>query len=80
MAKNIVISQQLQYNLNMRTRLQKFFATVSRKLQAFETRWLVLIIAVIAMLGFRVLGVPGLADVIGMIYIMFFVTFWQRHD
>ena len=64
----------------MKMILQRAFDVVCRELQALETRWLVLIIAVIAMLGFRALGAPGLTDVIGMIYIMFFVTFWRRHD
>ena len=64
----------------MKMILQRAFDVVCRELQALETRWLVLIIAVIAMLGFRSLGASGLADVIGMIYIMFFVTFWRRHD
>ena len=64
----------------MKMILQRVFDTVCRELQSLETRWLVLIIAVIAMLGFRALGASGLADVIGMIYIMFFVTFWRRHD
>ena len=64
----------------MKMILQHAFDVVCRELRALETRWLVLIIAVIAMLGFRALGASGLADVIGMIYIMFFVTFWRRHD
>ena len=64
----------------MRTRLQNFFETVSRELQALETRWLVLIVTVIVMLGFRAIGAAGAADLLGMIYIMFFVTFWRQHD
>jgi len=61
----------------MRTRLQGFFDVLSRELMALETRWLVLIVAVCMMLGFRALGTPGIADLIGMIYIMYFVTFWR---
>jgi len=64
----------------MTTRLQNFFRMLSRELQALETRWLVLIVAVIVMLGFRAIGAAGAADLLGMIYIMFFVTFWRPHD
>ena len=53
---------------------------MSQELHSLENRWIVLIIAVIMMLGFRAIGLPGLADLLGMIYIMYFVTFWRRRD
>jgi len=67
----------MQYNHSMRTRLQGFFDVLSRELMALETRWAVLIVTVILMLGFRAIGAAGAADLVGMIYIMYFVTFWR---
>ena len=64
----------------MKMILQRAFDIVCRELQALETRWTVLIVAVIVMLGFRAIGAAGAADLVGMIYIMFFVTFWRQHD
>jgi len=61
----------------MKSTIQSFFYRVAQELQALETRWLVLIVAVIAMLAFRAIGTPGLAELVGTIYIMYFVTFWR---
>jgi len=62
----------------MKSTLQSFFDRMAQELQALESRWLVLIVAVILMLAFRAIGTPGLAELIGTIYIMYFVTFWRR--
>ena len=64
----------------MKSTLQNIFERMSQELHSLENRWIVLIIAVIMMLGFRAIGLPGLADLLGMIYIMYFVTFWRRRD
>ena len=64
----------------MKSTLQNIFERMAQELHSLENRWVVLIIAVIMMLGFRAIGLPGLADLLGMIYIMYFVTFWRRHD
>jgi hypothetical protein len=64
----------------MKSTVQSFLDRAAQELQAIETRWLVLIVAVILMLGFRAIGAPGLAELIGTIYIMYFVTFWRRDD
>jgi hypothetical protein len=64
----------------MKTYLQTFFDFLAREVQALETRWAVLIIAVMAMLILRALGAAGAADLVGMIYIMYFVSFWRRDD
>jgi hypothetical protein len=61
----------------MKSTIQSFFDRAARELQGLETRWLVLIVAVILMLGFRAIGTPGLAELVGTIYIMYFVTFWR---
>ena len=74
--KTIGLGADLVYNTHMNT-LQRIIDRVAQELQALETRWLVLIIAVILMLGFRAIGTPGLAELVGTIYIMYFVTFWR---
>ena len=61
----------------MKTYLQTFFDVVSQEIQHLETRWLILTITVLIMLVLRALGAQGLADVTGLIYIMYFVTFWR---
>ena len=76
----IALGRNLVYNTTMKSRLKNIFERVAQELESLETRWTVLIIAVIMMLGFRAIGTPGLADLIGMIYIMYFVTFWRRRD
>lgn len=48
--------------------------------KATENRWLALILTVFAMLILRAAGAPGVADLLGMVYIMYFITFWRRHD
>ena len=61
----------------MKSYLQTFFDFVGREIQHLETRWLILTITALIMLVLRALGAQGLADVVGLIYIMYFVTFWR---
>ena len=68
------------YNNTMKSTLQNVFDRVAQELHSLENRWIVLIVAVIMMLGFRAIGLAGLADLVGMIYIMYFVTFWRHRD
>jgi hypothetical protein len=56
-------------------KLQDFFDCAQDALKDVETRWLVFIIAVVIMLIVKALGMHGLAIVIALIYIMYFVTF-----
>lgn len=76
----IGLGRDLVYNKHMKSTLQNIFDRVGQELESLENRWIVLIIAVILMLGFRATGMPGLADLLGMIYIMYFVTFWRQRD
>jgi hypothetical protein len=62
----------------MKTYLQTFFDFLAREIKALETRWAVLIITVMAMLILRGLGAAGAAELVGTIYIMYFVTFWRQ--
>ena len=80
MPNAIGLGRDFVYNSSMKSTLQNIFDRVAQELESLENRWIVLIIAVIMMLGLRATGMPGLADLIGMIYIMYFVTFWRRHD
>lgn len=76
----IGLGRDFVYNSSMKSTLQNIFERMAQELESLENRWVVLIIAVIMMLGFRAIGLAGLADLLGMIYIMYFVTFWRRRD
>jgi hypothetical protein len=56
-------------------KLQDFFDYTQDALRDVEARWLVFIIAVVIMLIVKALGMHGLATIIALIYVMYFVTF-----
>jgi hypothetical protein len=56
-------------------RIQDFFDYMQDALRDVEARWLVFIVAVAIMLISKALGMHGLAIIIALIYIMYFVTF-----
>ena len=45
-----------------------------------ELRWLTLILSVFWILVFYAVGLSGLAQILALVYIMYFVTFWRRRD
>lgn len=55
--------------------MQNFFDYMQDALRDVEARWLIFVIAVLVMLVAKALGMHGLAIVIALIYIMYFVTF-----
>lgn len=55
--------------------MQNFFDYMQDALRDVEARWLIFVIAVLVMLIAKALGMHGLAIVIALIYIMYFVTF-----
>lgn len=64
----------------MTQKLQQFMTWVERLLASTEVRWLVLILAVFWLLVFYAVGLAGLAQILALVYIMYFVTFWRGHD
>ena len=54
--------------------VQDAFDWVRTALQPIETRWLIFLVSVFALLLARGLGAHGLSTIIALIYIMYFVT------
>jgi hypothetical protein len=54
-----------------------FFEWIKFELEAVELRWLWFLISVFFLIIFKSVGLSGLALLIALIYIMFYVTFRQ---
>jgi hypothetical protein len=54
--------------------VQDAFDWVRTALQPVETRWLIFVVSVFALLLARGLGAHGLSTIIALVYIMYFVT------
>jgi len=54
--------------------VQGAFDWVRTALQPVETRWLIFVVSVFALLLARGLGAHGLSTIIALVYIMYFVT------
>lgn len=55
--------------------IQKFFNSLENGVKELEARWVVFILATLTILLSKAIGLHGLADIVGFIYIMYFVTF-----
>ena len=55
-------------------KIQNGFDWVRDVLQPIETRWLIFLVSVFALLLARGLGAHGLSTIVALVYIMYFVT------
>ena len=62
---------------NLLGRFDNAMLFVQNVLRDRDNRWVLLVTTVLVMMLLRALGAAGLADVIGLVYIMYFVTFWR---
>ena len=62
---------------NLLGRFDNAMLFVQNVLRDRDNRWVLLVTTVLVMMLLRALGSAGLADVIGLVYIMYFVTFWR---
>ena len=76
----IGLGRDFVYNSTMTKRLQRFMAWLENIMRDTELRWLTLILSVFWILVFYAVGLSGLAQIIALVYIMYFVTFWRRRD
>lgn len=56
-------------------KLQAIFEKIEEAVTGLEARWFVFIVTVLVIMLSKALGLHGLSHLLGIIYVMYFVTF-----
>jgi hypothetical protein len=57
------------------TKLQKIFDKIGESVTALESRWFIFLSTTVIIMLCKAVGLHGLATLIGILYVMYFVTF-----